>query len=216
MKNIEEIYNTYLRISRSKKNLPYRLRKDFDNIKDEEIYPSLLKLENFFKRNQYVNLNDFFEAPYFLYEDENYFNLDFYLSQKAIKAYNIFQRKKNYLDPDSDIQLKSVSDGNLFIYKFCKSNKIKLSDYLKHKTNSMNTVFLHLKEKNISIYNCLALPNFQNCMNGQNYELLEFMLGDIISRISNFRTKFYSSTKCKKISIDGLKIIQERLDKILF
>lgn len=214
MKNIETIYNTYLRISRSKKNLPYKLRKNFSSIQNEEIYPCLLKLENFFKRNQYVNLNDFFEAPYLLYEDESFFNLDFYLSQKAIKAYNIFQRKKTYLDPDSDIQIKAVSDGNLFIYKFCKSNKIKLSEYLNHKTNNMNTVFLHLKEKNISIYNCLALPNFQNCMNGQNFELLEFMLGDIISRISNFRTKFYSSNKCKKVSVDGLKIIKEQLDKL--
>jgi hypothetical protein len=216
VKNIEQIYNTYLRISRSKKNLPYKLRKDFNNIQDEEIYPSLLKLENFFKRNQYVNLNDFFEAPYLLYEDENFFDLSFYLSQKAIKAYNIFQRKKTYLDPDSDIQIKSVQDGNFFIYQFCKANKIKLNEYLSHKTNAMNTVFIHLKEKNISIYNCLAMSNFQKCMNEQNFELLEFMLGDVISRISNFRTKFYSSTKCKKASIEGLKIIQEQLDKMKY
>jgi hypothetical protein len=216
VKSIEDIYNTYLRISRSKKNLPYKLRKDFKNIQSEEIYPSLLRLENFFKRNQYVNLNDFFEAPFLIYEDESFFNLNFFLTQKAIKAYNIFQRKKTYLDPDSEIQLKAVSDGVFFIYQFCKTNKIKLTEYSKHKTNTMNSVFIHLKEKNISIYNCLALPNFQSSVNEQNFELLEFMLGDIVSKISIFRTKFYSSGKCKKISIDGLKIIQERLDKIIY
>ena len=85
MRGIEQIYNTYLRVSRTKKNLPFKLRKDFSDIQKEERYPILLKLENFFKRNPYVNLNDFFEAPYHVYEDEKDFILDFYLSQKAVK-----------------------------------------------------------------------------------------------------------------------------------
>lgn len=213
MNILENIYNTYLRISRSKKNLPYKIRKDFSDIQNNENYTTLLKLENFFKRNSYVNMNDFFEAPYLVYEDEKDFNLNFYLSQKAIKIYSLYQKKKTYLDPDSDIQKKSVLNGLEFIYNFCKNNKIELSDYMKHKTNAMNTVFLHLKEKNVSVYNCLAFPDFQKTVNEQNYELLEFMLGDIISRLSIFRTKFYASDKCKKISIEGLKILRDRLDK---
>lgn len=213
MKNIETIYNTYLRISRSKKNLPYKSRKDFSNIENDEKYPILLKLENFFKRNSYVNLNDFFEAPYLLYSDEKHFDLDFFLSQKAIKVYNIYQRKKTYMDPDSDIQKKSVLDGFLFIYGFCKENKLTLNDYINHKSNNINTLFLHLKEKHISIYNCLAFPDFQKTLNQHNYEFLEFMLGDIISKLPIFRTKFYASNKCKKISYDGLKILKEKLDK---
>lgn len=213
MSILENIYNTYLRISRSKKNLPYKIRKDFSDIQNNQNYTTLLKLENFFKRNSYVNMNDFFEAPYLVYEDEKDFNLDFYLSQKAIKIYSLYQKKKTYLDPDSDIQRKSVLNGLEFIYNFCKNNKIELSDYMKHKTNAMNTVFLHLKEKNVSVYNCLAFSDFQKTINEQNYELLEFMLGDIISRLSIFRTKFYASDKCKKISIEGLKILKDRLDK---
>ena len=213
MSILENIYNTYLRISRSKKNLPYKIRKDFSDIHNNQNYTTLLKLENFFKRNSYVNMNDFFEAPYLVYEDEKDFNLDFYLSQKAIKIYSLYQKKKTYLDPDSDIQRKSVLNGLEFIYNFCKNNKIELSDYMKHKTNAMNTVFLHLKEKNVSVYNCLAFSDFQKTVNEQNYELLEFMLGDIISRLSIFRTKFYASDKCKKISIEGLKILKDRLDK---
>ena len=157
MKNIENIYNTYLRISRGKRNLPYKIRKDFSNIVDDEKYPTLLKLESFFKRNSYVNLNNFFEAPYELYTDEKYFDLDFYLTQKAIKIYNLYQKKKTYMDPDSDIQIKSIKDGLIFIYEFCKKNEISLEEYVTHKTNSMNSVFVHLKEKEISIYNCLAL-----------------------------------------------------------
>lgn len=213
MRNIEQIYNTYLRVSRSKKNLPFRLRKDFFDIQNDEKYPILLKLENFFKRNPYVNLNDFFEAPYSVYEDEKDFRLDFYLTQKAVKIYNLYQKKKTFSDPDSDIQKKSVIDGLEFIYNFCKENKIQIDDYINHMTNGMASVFLHLKEKQISIYNCLAFDDFQKTINKHNYELLEFMLGDIISKLPIFRTKYYSSKKCMVISKQGLKILKEKTCK---
>jgi hypothetical protein len=211
VKGIDQIYNTYLRISRSKKNLPFKLRKDFSNIQNEEKYPVLLKLENFFKRNPYVNLNDFFEAPYNVYEDEKDFGLEFYLSQKAVKIYNLYQKKKTFSDPDSDIQRKAVLNGLEFIYGFCKLKKITIDDYINHMTNGMATVFIHLKEKQISIYNCLAFDDFQKTINKHNYELLDFMLGDTISKISIFRTKYYSSKKCMNISKQGLKILKEKL-----
>lgn len=211
MKTLEDIYNTYLRIQRTKKNLPFKLRRDFSDIQSNENYPTLLKLENFFKRNNYVSLNDFFLAPYEIYQDEQHFNLDFYLSQKAIKVYTLYQKKKIYFDPDSDIQIQFALEGLKFIYGFCKENKIELHNYLNHKTNGMHTVFVHLKEKNLSIYNCLAFENFQSTVNRENYEVLEFMLGEIISRLSIFRTKFYTSKVCKNTCQGGLKILEKRL-----
>lgn len=213
MKDIEDIYNTHLRISRTKKNLPFTLKKDFSNIQEHEKYAVLLKLKNFFERNSYVNINDFIEAPYVVYEDEDYFDLDFYLTQKAVKSYNLYRRKKTYSEPDSEIQKKAVTDGLMFIYRFCKDHNLSIEGYFNHKDGAINTIFLHLKQKNISVYNCLAYENFQTIMNQNNYELLEFMLGDVVSKISIFRTKFYTSKACKKISIEGLKIIKEKLAK---
>jgi hypothetical protein len=58
------------------------------------------------------------------------FNLDFYLSQKAIKIYSLYQKKKTYLDPDSDIQRKSVLNGLEFIYNFCKNTRYPLCNNL--------------------------------------------------------------------------------------
>jgi hypothetical protein len=211
VKTLEDIYNTYLRVQRTKKNLPFKLRKDFSDIQSHRHYATLLKLENFFKRNSYVNLNDFFSAPYELYKDEKHFDLDFYLSQKAVKVYTLYQKKKIYLDPDSEIQIECVLEGLRFIYKFCKENEIKLKDYLEHMTNGMHTVFVHLKQKNVSIYNCLAFNNFQSTVNKENFQVLEFMLGEIISRLPIFRTKFYSSKVCKNTSLNGLKIIEKKL-----
>ena len=211
MRDLPDIYNTYLRNSRVKRNLPFKKKIDFSGIADDPKYVTLLKLENFFKRNPYINLNDFFEAPYELYRDEKYFDLDFFITQKAVKVYNIFEKKKILLDPDSDLQRSSVISGLEFIYNFCKQNSLQLEQYMEHKTNAISTVFIHLKEKNISIYNCLAFPDFQSTINQHNYEMLEFMLGDIISKISFFRTKFYNSNKCIKISLGGLKILKEKL-----
>jgi hypothetical protein len=213
MPDIEIIYNTYLRVSRTNNGQPFKYRKDFSKISEDEKYPILLKLENFFNRNNYVNINDFFNAPYHVYEDEKRFDLNFFITPKAIKAYNIFQKRKKTMDPDSEIQRKMVLEGSKFIYKFCKNNSIGISDYLNHKTNNLNTVFIHLKEKNISIYNCFAFDNFQKVVNSQNYEFLEFMLGDLISKLSIYRTKFLCSKKCKHISISSTRILKEELDK---
>ena len=211
MRDLPTIYNTYLRNSRVKRNLPFKKKIDFSGIESDPKYVTLLKLENFFKRNPYINLNDYFEAPYEVYKDEKYFELDFFLTQKAVKVYNIFEKKKLIMDPDSDLQRSSVINGLEFIYNFCKNNSLTLDQYMMHKTNVLSTVFLHLKEKNISIYNCLAFSDFQSVVNQYNYEMLEFMLGDTISKISFFRTKFYSSKKCIKISLAGLKILKEKL-----
>lgn len=211
MRTLEDIYNTYLRIQRTKKNLPFKLRKDFSDIQSHESYATLLKLENFFKRNNYVNLNDFFSAPYEFYKDEKHFDLDFYLTQKAVKIYSLYQKKKLFLDPDSDIQIQCALDGLKFIYKFCKNNNLQLKDYLNHMTNGMHTVFVHLKEKNVTIYNTLAFDNFQSIVNKENYQVLEFMLGEIISHLPIFRTKFYSSKVCKNTCQNGLKILEKKL-----
>jgi hypothetical protein len=212
MRDVEYIYNAYNRIQRKRKGLPYKNRKDFSDIQNNENYATLLKLEQFFKRNHYININDFFESPHDLYADENYFKLDFYLSQKAMKAYSIYQRKKVFSDPDSDIQRKFVLEGWKYIYDFCVQENINLDQYIDHKTNLLNTVFIHLKEKNVSIYNCLVFDNFQRVVNSQNYEMLEFMLGDLVSKIPIFRTRFYSSKKCKKIAQGGYEILKEKLE----
>jgi hypothetical protein len=213
VKSIEDIYNSFLKVSRKRKNLPFNPRKDFSDIEHNKDYNVLLRLDFFFKRNPYINLIDFFESPYDVYQDEDYFPLNFYLTQKAVKVYSLYQKKKIYSDPDSEIQKKAVIDGMSFVYDFCKKEHITLDEYLNHKTNNMATIFLHLKQKNISIYNCLSFENFQQTLNNHNYELLEFMLGDVISKISIFRTKYYASKKCMKITKQGLKILKEKLAK---
>ena len=99
MDNFEKlIYNNFLEVSKRINNKPLRYRKNFDNFSDEN-YVYINKLSIFFKKFNHINIKDFFEAPYFVYND-NYYDLKFYLSHRAIQSYTLYNSnltKVNYL-----------------------------------------------------------------------------------------------------------------------
>jgi hypothetical protein len=53
---------------------------------------SLKKLSAFFQKHKEINPSEFFRAPYKIYSTEEYFDLKFYTSQKAITVYKIFKQ----------------------------------------------------------------------------------------------------------------------------
>lgn len=213
---ISDIYNTYLRISRSRQNKPYRLRSNFDDFEKSENYLPVLKLKNFFDRNFTVNIEDFFTAPYEVYDEDAYYDLDFYNSLAAVKVYSMFCVKKNQLNPDSELQINSILRGLKFIQNFCTEKRIKLNQYLSHKEpNSLtNSFILHLKDKSVSIYNLFAFKDFQKIYGSLDFEVLRFILGDLPLRVSIYRSQYYGSKKAKQISIIGLKTIEKNISKI--
>lgn len=93
----EKIYNVYLAESRKAKNLPYKGRKNFQNL-NETIRLCLIKLEKLFKNNPDININDFFKAPYVIYPQGETFLLNFFVTQKAIKIYKMFKDSKKNID----------------------------------------------------------------------------------------------------------------------
>lgn len=93
----KRIYNEYLKELRKSKNQPYKLRKNFDKV-DEKTKLYLKKLSLFFINNKEVRPDDFFKAPYSVYPEGEHFGLDFYISQKAIKAYKIFIKNEQPVD----------------------------------------------------------------------------------------------------------------------
>ncbi|NDD59414.1 MAG: hypothetical protein EBZ47_09285 [Chlamydiae bacterium] len=70
---------------------------------------------------------------------------------------------------------------------------------------------VHLKEKNISIYNLFPFKNFDKIYSSLDFSILKFILNDLASKVSFFRTKFYTSKKTKNIAILGLKIIEQKI-----
>ena len=215
----EKIYNTYLRISRSKNNKPFRYRKDFDGFESDKNYLPVLKLRSFFTRNSAVNMEDFFIAPYEIFKNDNgaFYDLQFYNSLQAVKVYTIYSKRAMMDDPDSDLQLQKITDGLKFIKNFCVANKILLKDYLNFKSIKTNDFLLHLKEKNVTIYNLFPFKNLEQILKQYDFELLSFIIGDLAPRISYFRTKYYGSKKANILAKTGLKkiekIIQDSLEK---
>jgi len=213
--NIQELYNTFLRISRKKQDKPYKLRSNWEDFENHKHYNLLIKLKSFFDRNYIVNVEDYFTAPYEVYEEEGFYDLDFYNSMTAVKVYNLFCDKKKNLEPDCEVQQEAVLRGINFIKKFCITKQINLSDYLKYKEPgaNVNSFVVHLKEKNISIYNLFPFKEFDKVYSSIDYSILKFILNDLASRISFFRTKFYSSKTTKNIAITGLKIIEQKIQQ---
>jgi hypothetical protein len=204
------IYNTYLRISRTAKDQPFKYRKDFLSLDDSTIH-YLKKIAIFLNKHQHININDFILAPYKIYPDEKHFNLEYYISLKAIKAYTLYQNKKQFQDPDTQDQLENIKNSLLFISTFCKEQNIDVEDYINHTTNNQLTFLLHLKEHRVNVYCLLGYSSFDQKIRSVDYDLLSFIIGkDLLDNIPVLRTKFLNSIKAKKFVELGLKKIKQK------
>jgi len=205
------IYNTFLRISRSQSGLPFRLRKQWHGFEDTEYYPLVLRLKNFFSRNQSVDMNEFFAAPYTVYPGESGFDLAFYSSPKAIKVYTMSLKKKMLLPPDDMYHLEHISRGLKYIQQFCYTKKIPIEQYLKYKEGVQSGFVVHLKNRKISIYNLFAFADFDKYLKENDPDLLRFTLGELYDQIPVFRTKYLGSIKAKVLAAYGLDKIKNIL-----
>jgi hypothetical protein len=193
----KNIYNSFLKNSRASSNKPYTYRKDFSNL-DEKIFICLKKLSSFFNRNKSVKLDDFFRAPYTIYPDNGYVDLSFYTTLKAAKAYTIFQKQREKLEPDDVDQLTSTKDSFKFIAEYCKQNSISIDNYISFKDENIFAFLVHLKERKINIYSLLTFDNFERNFKASDNEVIRFMLGDdFVSNLNTFKVKYFNSKKCR-------------------
>lgn len=207
MDNFEKlIYNNFLEVSKKINDKPLRYRKNFDNFPEED-YIIVNKLCSFFNKFKHISVKDFFEAPYFVY-NENYFDLRFYLSQRAIKAYTLYNDVYMLNNPDSNESLQKMKDSIKFIYNFCKDKNIKLNEYLNFKEGSYNNFLKHIKERNIIIFILFSFKNFENVLGKLDGEIKEIYNSNL-NRINYIRTKYFASSKAKKI-INDFKLFVEK------
>lgn len=214
---LEKIYNTYLKVSRTQNNKPFRYRKNFEGFENEKNYLPVLRLKNFFLRHPQIKMEDYFLAPYIVFssEKDSYYDLGFYNSQQAVKVYTMYNKKLLMEDPDSDLQLQKIKEGLVFIRNFCLEKKISLEEYTQYKSEKIHDFLIHLTNKQISIYNLFPLKGAEVTLKQYDFELLQFILKDIASRISHLRTKFYASSQAKKFCAAGLKKIEKTIKSTL-
>lgn len=203
------IYNAFLISSKKSKNKPFKLRQDFSNLTDE-IYIALKKLGVFFKNNKNIPVNDFFQAPYEVYSKEEYFDINFYNTRKAIIAYSQFIRQKETQDADSDTCINDCKTGLKFIYNFCAEHTIDLNTYKQLNATSIPVFLLHLKEHKINFYILHGL-SIERHIKQLEPELLDFYCKDFYDIYYKTRNKYITSFKLKHTIKQALEIIQTKL-----
>ena len=200
MTEVEKIiYNNFLEVSKKVNNKPVKYRKNFDNFPDEN-YIIVSKLSNFFYKFKHLKIKDF------VY-DENYFDLKFYLSPKAIKAYTLYNDKFLLNNPDNVNTLSKMQESIKFIYNYCKENNINIKDYLAVKEGEYNVFMKHIKNRDVIIFILFAFNNFEKVVRSIDTDI-KTMYSSNFSRLNYIRTKYYSSSKAKKI-INKFKIFVE-------
>jgi len=207
----KHIYNSFLKVTRSAKNTPFKLRKDFTKL-DENIFVSLKRLSSFFKRFPNIKIEDFFSAPYRLYKDETFFPLEFYTSLKATKAYTLTQKQLAMTDPDNPEQIKFIKESIVFIYNFCKKYNIQINQYLNHRTNNEYSFILHLRDRKISVYILFGFSGIDSIIKSKDSEVLKFIIGeDFYNNFFVFKTKFLNSKRALNLVTLGLQKISKKI-----
>lgn len=212
------IYNTFLKVSRSSQNLPFKYRKDFDGFEDDPKYGYIKKLGTFFGKFSHISVDDFFRAPYEIYPDGygDYHDLKFYISPRAIRMYGSYQKKKDNESPDSKSQTTFIINSLMFIFLFCKEHNIQLNEYLVHTSSGDLYTFIdHLRQRKVSLYTFFGFPDFENRLHEYPKSRLEFTLGEeFIKELASRKLLYYNSTKAKCMAQDGLDKIKNLLHKL--
>ena len=191
----KSIYNSYLYATRSAQNKPTRFRKDFTKLKDQD-FVSLKKLSAFFAKHNHINYQDWFIAPFKVYSKDEYFDLKFFNSRKALKCYSLYMKEKEMSNPDSEDTIESIKDGFRYIAKYCIRNSLTIEEYMEHFTNNMPTCLLHLQEHRLNFYTLHALE-VESTIKTIEKDGLDFIVKDFQTIFASTRTKFYGSAILK-------------------
>jgi hypothetical protein len=182
---------------------PFRIRKDFSDM-DQTKLDRLASLERFFNSYQNIKIDDYFSAPYVIFEDDDYFDLDFYLTSKAKKAYSQYMKKIEMDDPDSESSLNRMVDSLKFVKNFCREKNLTLKEYPLYIEGALPTMIDHLKNHHINMYALHALGVSKIEVENR---ILDFIFSDFWITFQKTKNKFYLSKKMKEFS-------KQAIDKI--
>jgi hypothetical protein len=208
----KRIYNSYLKISRQKLGKPYKLRQDFSGFEEDDKYIYIQKLSALLSRHSHIKLDDFFAAPYELYEEKIQYPLDFYTTMKAINAYSLNEKKKLRISPDEESQLHFIIESLNHIVEFVKAKNISIEDYVGYKTEAVPDFLVDIKNRKISLYVLFEFKNFEKVLRETGADIVKFILGDDIYETIDFaRTKYLNSKIAKTLT--KAAFIKIKLDK---
>ncbi len=205
----QNIYNSYLYAARTSKDKPFRPRKNFSKIGEMDC-AYLKKLSIFLQRYNHINLNDWFIAPYKIYGTDEYFDLHFYTTRKALKCYTTHIKQQEMEDPDNESTIQRLKDSLHFIYNYCIEHNLTVGEYIKEETGNLPTMLQHIKDHKINFY-MLQTLEVDSILRKVEPSVLNFIVSDFWTIFSKTRTQFLSSKELKVKARKGLNIITTKL-----
>lgn len=207
----KHIYNSFLAASRIAKNKPFKLRKNFDKIKDAD-YVSIKKLGEFFDKNRSVGFAEFFKAPYKVYTSEEYFDLQFYLTRRALKCYTLYMYEREKQAPDDDEVVSACKQCFIFLFNFCRDRGLTLSEYKYLMEGVIPMPLFHLKEHKINFYVVHALE-CDSAIKQIEPSLINFIIPDYYNLANTTRINFLQSSRLKNVLRESFSIVEGQLLK---
>lgn len=209
------IYNSHLSSYKRHQNKPYSYRQNFesfeqDNSKD---YSSLIKLSNILENNKNINIKYFFDAPYKVYNDKDYYPLSYYTNMSAVKAYTLYLKQLNNSKPDDPQQLEFIRESLIHIKDICVEKKLSLQGYLSHQEGAIFQWVDDLHRHMVSPYVILGFGFFgvqvYNMLFNMPEEERILLVNDIVTNFSVLNRNLEESKKGKYLIIEGLKRIHK-------
>ncbi len=202
------IYNSFLKISRTVKNKPYNFRQNFSTL-DNTTCLYLKKLSSFFSTYQNISFDDFFIAPYKVYEREEYFDLHFFCTRRALKCYTEYIKQRETSDTESDNTIEFCKECCKHIYKFCKEQELTLNTYKTAISGTTPIVLQHLKDHKINFY---VLHGLGVQPQGKDESFIyEFAIPEFYKTYNTTKQKFLKSKRLKDVIRTALKLVDEKL-----
>ena len=193
----KQIYNSYLAITRQIKNKPFKKRVNFENFEQTPEYLLVKRLCILFSKHKEIDIKTYFEAPYKIYQDASFFDLGYYSSPRAVKAYTLYRKILNSNNPDDCVD--EVKKSLEFLTKFCIESNIQLLDYTKHSSGSIPTWVEHIKRNQIHPYTLMEFTGIYKTLNTLTPEEQEILLGSFASDYFKFRDKYNNSNTLKPL-----------------
>lgn len=195
------IYNKYIAITRSKQGKPFKLRKDFKGFEKEPAYPHVCKLHRFFNKHPYINVDDFFSAPFEVYDTPGEVYIDYFTTRAAIKTYSLFLKKKENTSPDK--MHDSIKESLRFIGMFCLNQNISVSQYLYHMTGCTLSWMQHYKQRHINIYSLFEMGNVIESAFSVSVDERDLFLNETQNNLATYKTRYYNSPSTVSLVREG-------------
>lgn len=191
----KHLYNKHLAVSRSEKNKPFKIKRDFSDIADTDKHKFLKRISTLFAKHPEIDPDTFFKAPYKLYPDVQYFALDFFSTLRAIKAYTTYKKQIFLKDPDS--QIESVKDSLRFIANFCIQQGIQFHQYPYHRASDVFTWMQHYKQNQINVYSVMEFTNIYSNMKALSEDIQKFFISNFVDQFQNIQSVYNTSKHLK-------------------